>query len=277
MPTFAVQTAGQARPGASWSGSALGRRALPRVAISFPVRLRVTGLAGSLEARARDVGAGGVCVATLSLFAVRDLRGVTLLTPNGRVDLDAEARWQHEVSGEDGFFTGVRFLEVPEEPLELLQDLVHQRSKSLSRWFSQQPDLPGLGAQDALELAQVTRLREARSGGLLYRQGIPEDSIFVVTRGEIVFEFRTPRHRKLIVGRVGPGQLLGGLGLVANALPGETAIVDRDVSLLEISRGAFENLQMASPALAFQLASLVVSGQLRRMETALGRWADGER
>jgi hypothetical protein len=280
MPTAAAQTlttAGSARYAPGWSSASLGRRALPRVAISFPVRLHVTGLAGSLEARARDVGAGGMCVATPSPFAVSDLRAVTLLTPNGRVDLGAEARWQHEVSGEDGFFTGLRFLEVSDGPLELLWDLVHERAKSLARWLLHQPDFSGLGVQDNLEIAQVTRLREVRAGGLLYRQGSPEDSIFVVTRGEIVFELRTPRQRKRTLGRVGPGQVVGGLGLVANSLPGETAIADRDVSLLEISRGAFENLQAANPALAFHVASLVVNGQLRRMETALGRWIDEDR
>jgi hypothetical protein len=265
----------EARPG-PWGASVLGRRALPRVAISLPVRLHL-GELGPLDARARDLGAGGVCVATPSCFAPQDLRRVTLLLTSGRIEVDAEGRWQLEVSGEDGFLTGIRFLDIPEEALERVWDLVHQRSKALAHWLLQQHEFADLNLRDVVDLAHVTRMREIRAGGLLYRQGVRDDSAFVVTCGEVVFERRTPRDRKLMVGRARPGQLLGGLGVVANCLPNETAVADSDVSLLEISRGAFENLQLTSPALAFQVASLVMQSHLRRLDSALGRLVDEDR
>lgn len=256
------------------SAAVLGRRALPRVGISFPVRLHLAGLPGPLDARARDLGVGGVCIATASRFVVRDLRRLVLVLPAGAVELPAEARWQIEASGEDAFLTGVRFLDIPDETLDLLWDVVHEQAKSLTRWLSQQRELAGLSLGDALDLAHLTRLREFRAGGSIYRQGVQasgEDSIFVVMRGEIVLETRTPAHRKFVVGHVRPGQLFGGMGIVANALPSETALVDRDSSLLEVSRGTFENLKQASPALAFQIASLATRSHLLRLESALGR------
>lgn len=265
----------EARPG-PWGTSLLGRRALPRVAISAPVRLQLAGL-GPLDARARDLGAGGACVSTRSCFAPQDLRRVTLLLGDGPLEVEAEGRWQLEVAGDDAFLTGVRFLDVPELARERLWDVVHQQSKTLTRWLLQQRDFAGLDLCDAVDLVHITRVREIRAGGLLYRQGMHDDSIFIVTRGEVVFERRTPRDRKLTVGRALPGQLLGGLGVVADSPASETALADRDVTLLEISRGAFENLQLTSPLLAFQLASRVVQSHLQRVDSTLGRLVDESR
>jgi hypothetical protein len=249
----------------------LGRRALPRVATSFPVRLRFAGLPGPLDGRARDLGAGGVCVATPTRFAIQELRGVTLLPQGGRLELGAAGCWQQEVSGTDGFFAGVRFLDVPADALEQIWDLVHQESKALTRWLREQSELSQLDLQDVMDLAHATRLRDVRVGEVLYRQGVGRDSIFFVMRGEIVCERRSPRQRVLGSARMGPGRLLGGMGAVTCAPPGETAIAARDTRLLEISQGAFENLQHASPMLAFQLGSLAMRSHLRRLEEELGR------
>ena len=264
-----------ARPG-PLGASVLGRRALPRVALSFPARLHL-GAFGLLDAHARDLGAGGICVSTPSCFALQDLRRVALLLSGGPTEVEAEGCWQLEVTGEDAFLTGIRFVDVSEQGLERLWDVVHQQSKALTRWLLQQREFAELNLCDAVDLVHVTRMREIRAGGLLYRQGVRDDSIFIVTRGEVVFERRTPRERKLTVGRAVPGQLFGGLGVVANSLPSESALADCDVTLLEISRGAFENLQLTSPPLAFQLASLVMQSHLRRVDSALGRLVDESR
>jgi hypothetical protein len=253
-----------------------GRRALPRVALSFPARLYLGGL-GLLEARARDLAAGGVCVSTPSCFAPETLECVTLLLASGPTRLRAEGCWQLEVSGEDAFLTGIRFVDVSEDALERLWDVVHAQSKALTRWLLQQPDFAKLNLCDAMDLVHVTRMREIRAGEVLYRQGARHDSIFIVIRGEIMFERRTPRERTLIVGRAVPGQLLGGVGAVADSLPSESALAERDVTLLEISGGAFEALQLTSPPVAFQLASLVMQNHLRRVDFLLGRLVDETR
>jgi len=268
----------------------LGRRALPRVGMCFPVRLHLAGLPCPLDARTRDLGVGGACVATPSRFALADLRRVTLMPPTGVIELLAEGRWQAEVSGEDAFLSGLRFLEVPGETRDQLWDLAHEQAKSLTRWLSQQPGFAELDLSDTLDVVHVTRLRDVRAGGRLYRQSTRpraggllrrhciqaygEDSIFVLARGEVVLEMRTPLEQTLVLARVRTGEVLGGIALAANMLPGETAIVEQDASLLEISRGAFENLKQVSPALAFRLASFAMRSHLLRLESAFGRFGD---
>lgn len=264
---------GSAPPGAA----VLGRRALPRIGISLPVRLHLAGLSGPLGARTRDLGVGGVCVATPSRFAVRDLRNVAIGLPKGACELPAEGRWQIEVSGEDAFLTGIRFLEIPGEILDQLWDVVHERAKRLTHWLSQQPELAALSLSDALDLAHLTRLRDVGAGAYVYRQGVQPsggDSIFVVASGEVVLERRTERQRRFVLGSARTGQVFGGTGLLANVAPGETAVVERDASLLEVSKGAFENLKHASPELAFRIASLVARSHLLRLESALARLGD---
>jgi CRP-like cAMP-binding protein len=265
----------------------LGRRALPRVGMCFPVRLHLAGLPCPLDARTRDLGVGGACIATSSRFALADLRRVTLMPPTGAIELLAEGRWQTEVSGDDAFLTGLRFLEIPGETRDELWDLAHEQAKSLTRWLSQQPAFAELDLRDTLDLVHVTRLRDVKAGGRLYRQSTQpraggllrrpcsqaygEDSIFVLARGEVVLETRTPLEQTLVLARARAGEVLGGIALAANMLPGETAIVEQDASLLEISRGAFENLKQASPALAFQIASIATRSHLLRLESVLSR------
>jgi hypothetical protein len=245
--------------------------------MAFPVQLHLAGLAGPLASVARDLSAGGFCAATPSCFAMQDLRRVTLMLPEKRLDLQAEGRWQLEMAGEERFFTGIQFVDIPGDALEPLWDLVHRQTKLLTVWLSEQRDFQQLGLHEAMDLVQLTRLREVRAGKTLYWQGRRDDSIFVVHSGEVVLERRTPEHHKLAVGRIGPGQVLGGVGVVADLLPGETAVVDRDASLLEIARGSFESLQRSNPALAFRIASIVTHRHIERIDGALRRLLDDRR
>jgi hypothetical protein len=247
------------------------------VALALPAEIHLAGARGTLCGRTRDLSVGGVCIATAARFASGDVRRVVLAAPSGRLELGAEGCWQAEAPGDEVFLTGVRFRDVAGEALEELWDLVHAQAKSLTIWLSGQKDFAGLSLNEVMELAHVTRHREFRAGRAIYRQDadVPgEDSIFVVRRGEVVLEMRTARERRLVRERCGPGCVLGGVGLVAGTAPAETAIAERDASLLEISRGAFGNLQLASPSLAFRLAAIVVRSYLRGVQGTLARLAD---
>jgi len=271
-----MPTLGEARLG-PLPDVTLGRRALPRVAISFPVRLQLAGLPCPLDARARDLSVGGVGVETPTRFALRDLRRVTLLPPGGRIDLAAEGCWQTEAPGEGAFLAGIRFLELDGGALGRLWDLVHEQTKTLTCWLARQQTFEALSLSDIMDFVHLTRLREVPAGARVYRQGEAakgEDSIFVVMRGEVVLETRTPRQRKLFVARAQPGQMLGGAALVVGVVPAETAIVEREATLLEISRGAFENLKQTNPGLAFQISAIAMHSHLMHQETALVRAVD---
>ena len=195
------------------SGSKLlGRRSLARVPLDLALRIHVAGLSGPLPARSRDLGVGGLCIATPSCFALGELRKVSLLHPTTKLDLVAEGRWQTEVPGRDAFLSGIRFPEVDGRTLDRLWDLVHDQTKHLSRWLSQHSDLKALALGDLIELIHVMRLRDMASGETVYRPESKQhgdDSILVVTTGRIVLEARVASGRKISLGEVGRGQIRG--------------------------------------------------------------------
>lgn len=249
-----------------------GRRALPRVGIALPVSLRVAGLPGGLAGRTRDLGLSGLCVATPSCFSFGDLRSVYLETPGGPLRLGVEGRWQVEATGQDAFFTGVRLLEADEAIIDTLWDLVHERTKWLTRWLSRQPELVPLELGDFIELAHVTRLRDLCGGQMLYRQGQQrghDESLFIVLNGRVGIELLTPSGRRVDVAEFGPGQIVGGAALVSDLEPQETCVACTDTTLLEISQGAYRNLLSVSPGLAFRLGAVATRCHSESLLSAL--------
>ena len=61
----------------------LDLRATPRMAADFRVNLYVTGLAGPIPARVRDLSTTGACVATAGSFALKSLQRAVLSLPSG--------------------------------------------------------------------------------------------------------------------------------------------------------------------------------------------------
>jgi len=250
-----------------------GRRGLPRIGIALPVLVEVGGLSTPLLGRTRDLGMNGICAATPTCFAYQDVRGIALHGPEGKLHLAAEGRWQEEAAGRDAFFTGISLCEPQDSSVDRLWDIVHGRTKWLTRWLAQQSEFAALDLRDLLELAHVTRLRDLRVGQVLYRQAIEtpsSDSLFVVLSGRLALELRTARERRVDVAELGPGSVFGGLGLVTELPPHETCIAAADSSLLEVSRGAFINLKCAAPGLAFELAAIAVRCHSARIVSALG-------
>jgi hypothetical protein len=255
----------------------LGRRSLARVPMDLALRLHLGGLPGPLPARARDFGMGGLCVATPSRFELSELRRITLLHPTERAELDVEGRWQAEVPGRDAFLSGVRFLQVDAKQLDRLWDLVHDHTKYLSRWLSQQSLLKTLSLSDLIQVIHAMRLRDVASGEMLYRQGVRQpgdDSIAVIVTGTVVLERSTPRGRKVVLGSAGRGQVFGGSALLSGAPPLESAIASEPTHCLEISRSSLDFLESACPSLAADLTSIVTKACLERQAAALDRSVD---
>jgi hypothetical protein len=245
----------------------LGDRVLPRVPISFPVRIHLEGHAIPCDVRARDLSVAGIGIESPQSVALDEIRRVTLSTPMGRIDLIAEGCWQLNSPVRDRFTAGIRFIGVESIALGQLWDLVHQQARLLMRWFAQVLEFQSFSLNDRGDLTQLTRIRELRRGDTLHHQGIlspGDDSIFIVTDGEAAIETRTENGGRIVVGHAGPGDLLGGLALVTNAPTNENAIALRDTSLLEIPSAAFEKLKHANPALALATAASVMRAQLAR-------------
>jgi hypothetical protein len=248
----------------------LGERALPRVAVSFPVRLHLENAVAPHFARARDLSVAGVGIESPLPVELGAIRRVTLATPTGRIELAAEGCWGTESPAGDRFLAGIRFLGVENVALDQLWDLVHRQTRALMRCLSQVEEFRSFGLDDRIELIHVAHLRELREGEVLFRKGgriAGEDSIFIVTDGEVAIDRPAADGQRIALGTVRRGELLGGLALVTNAPLDESATALRDTSLIEITSGAFKRLKQSNPILALETAASVMRSQLARRST----------
>jgi len=255
----------------------LQNRQNPRVGVDFPVDVHASGFQGALVARARDLGVGGMCVATASPFAFKSIHRVVLNMPSRRLDVEAEGRWQRSTPGDDVVLTGVSFAQVGDAAADALWDHVLDSAKYLARFLHARSDLAELDIEEAMGLSQVTRFREVSRGHTIYREEVfepGEDSIFLVSEGVVILQARARGARNVTVDRLGPGRIFGGLPLLADLPPGESAVADVDCRLLEIDRAAFDYLCAAKPWLAQRISGVLSRAQARRAREVLLRTRD---
>jgi CRP-like cAMP-binding protein len=246
----------------------------PRVGCDFPVDVYARDFQGALAARTRDLGIGGMCIATASPFSYKSIQRVVLKLPERFLDLEAEGRWQRHTPGDDLLLTGVSFVRLPDELLETLWDHVLDGAKHLARFLHARSDLSELDIEEAMGLAQVTRYREVGRGHTIFREDVSEpgeDSIFLVARGSVTLQARVRGARNVVVDRLGPGRLFGGMPLLGDLPPSVTAVADGDCRLMEIDRSAFEYLCAAKPWLAQRLSQAVSRAQARRAREIVAR------
>lgn len=246
------------------------RRLSPRVAAELPVVLHMGSAAGSLQARTRDVGTAGLCVATPSPFPCASLSRVILELPSGQLSLAAEGRWQQESADEDGILTGVRFIDPPAHAWTSLWKLVQERSREIFSFLSEAGNLP-LDFDERMELSLFTRLRRMPSGRYIYRQGDPGlRSVFLVFGGQVVLETEI-RGRRLTLARLHRGDAFGGLGLLAADPVPESAVAATELQLLEIEPYTARYLEVVRPALARRIRQVVFQAYLGRFQDLLER------
>jgi CRP-like cAMP-binding protein len=261
-------------PPATSAPDALELRGAPRVAANLPLELHVGGLPGALAGRTRDLGVTGLCAATSTVYDLRSLRRVVVVLPKGRIELGAEGCWQRDLRSDRHVLTGVAFTELPLDAADLLWDFVLDGGKGFARFLHAHSDLHGLGMEEALGLAQISRHREVAAGATIYRQETAhpgEDSIFLVASGAVALQLRVRDARETRLARLGPGMLFGGMPLVADAPHAESAVAESDVVLFEIDRNAYAHLARAKPWLAQRLGMSLARTYVRRLHLALSR------
>lgn len=257
--------------------SGIEGRSDPRVGLDVPVDIYASSFQGALPGRTRDIGLGGLCVATPSIFAAKSIQRVVLKLPDGRLELHAEGVWQADAREERAVLTGVAFLRPDEDARARLWDLIVDRAKEVARFLHARSDLASLGIEEAMGISQISRQRYASAGGTLYRQDSQEpgeDSIFMVARGSIALQVRVRNARETTIDKLGPGSLFGGLPLIADVPHAESAVADADSELIEIDRSAWRYLRVAKPWLAQRLAEALVRSYARRVREILARSRD---
>lgn len=247
-------------------------RADPRVAVDLPVQLHGADFLAPLPGQAHDIGVGGLCVATRSMFAFRSLRSVALLMPQGPLSLAIEGRWQAHSPSEQVFLTGMAFVEPEPSAVAALWDVVQGASDALGRFLYQHCELRAGGVDDAMGIAQISRLRRVPAGRSIYGQDSSapgDDSIFILREGTVTLHFRFGPADEVTLDRLGPGSVFGGLPIVAQVPNLERAFAREHCTLLEVSRTAHTRLRLAKPLLAQRLTQIAARCHALRVRRLL--------
>ena len=103
----------------------------------------------------------------------------------------------------------------------------------------------------------MTIRRELFAGEVLYRQGDPSDCAWLVERGAIEL-VSTQGRRSINHGVLGPGELIGELGMLDGAPRSATATARGDTALLAIDHDQFlERLDAGDPIVRTLVDSLL--------------------
>jgi NTE family protein len=157
-------------------------------------------------------------------------------------------------------------------PATTLSPLAHQALVTM-------PALRGLAAADRERVGSRCREECWPAGTIVFREGDPGSSLYVVVSGEIDL-----RVGKRSVARLRAGEWLGETALLTGAPRSATAVVTLDCRLLALDTAAFAQLLAGQPHLYEQLAAILGrrlsatsrGTDVRRYEVVLvdnrGRW-----
>lgn len=115
-------------------------------------------------------------------------------------------------------------------------------------------------------LLELGRPRTFRAGSHLLRQGQTGDSMYVILSGVVRLERADAEHpnEPLVLAELGPGEVVGELGLLDGEPRSATATAVRDAEALEVGRAALSEIVMQYPAVTAALLRVLS----RRLRTA---------
>jgi len=139
------------------------------------------------------------------------------------------------------------------------------------------PLLEGQDEADLVELARVMRRRTVPKGELLLRQGDDARELVFIVDGAVSASLRAPGDRTVEIGRAGPGEVVGELGLLDGKGHTMSVRVTEAATVLALGKADFAALLAGRHPSAFKLkrrlASLFTARfriQLRQLAVSLG-------
>lgn len=115
------------------------------------------------------------------------------------------------------------------------------------------PDaLVTLSLEDAKTLVGYMLLSQFKAGTVIFRsgqQGEPSDYLLLVIEGDVLIEHDSTGDGSVVVDNLGPGHLIGEMGVIDNAPRSATCTAQTDVEVAMLSRSDLERLLYEQPQL----------------------------
>jgi NTE family protein/lysophospholipid hydrolase len=95
-------------------------------------------------------------------------------------------------------------------------------------------------------------------GEVLFRQGTPSDSVFVVVSGRVRVHVDGRDGASRVIGECGPGEVIGEMGFFTGAARSASVIAARDAVMMKFSNAAFEQIITSHPQLVRELIRVLI-------------------
>jgi CRP/FNR family cyclic AMP-dependent transcriptional regulator len=136
------------------------------------------------------------------------------------------------------------------------------------------PLLEGREEADLVELARVMRRRTVREGEILWRQGDDAREMVFMVDGAVSASLHVPGDRTVEIGRAGPGEVVGEIGLLDGEGHTMSVRVTETAAVLALGRLDFAALLAGQHPSAFRLKRRLASLFTARLRNQLGHLAD---
>jgi CRP-like cAMP-binding protein len=140
-----------------------------------------------------------------------------------------------------------------------------------SAHFARTKLFEGLGEAELAEIATVTFTWRAAEGDVLFHQGDAGDRLLVVTAGELEASGRLPDGGERLFAKVGPGEIVGELALLAGGRRTATVRAVTDSAGFALTRQTFELLRLQLRPVARKVVRKIGEVSLQRLEARYAR------
>ncbi len=134
------------------------------------------------------------------------------------------------------------------------------------------PLLARLPEEDVRALASRGRVRSYPSGTVIFQEGGPGDSLYIVIEGSVRIVVNSAKGEEATVALLGPGECVGDLALLDGRPRSASAIAAEDSRALVVTRQEFTRWLTQRPSAAFALLE-TISLRVRRTDEALTDFA----
>ncbi|HQY63914.1 MAG: protein kinase [Myxococcales bacterium] len=132
------------------------------------------------------------------------------------------------------------------------------------------PDLDGCPQAELDTFLLAVGAFRYPAGAVLFEQGAEADGCFVVLEGEVEI-VRESHSRRDVLAVIGPGEFVGQVALVEDALRSASVIARSDSLALCIGRDVFHRLLASGCGIAAQLQRMLAVSGIRQLRTATRR------
>jgi CRP-like cAMP-binding protein len=143
--------------------------------------------------------------------------------------------------------------------------------------------LAGIPEEELTVLARTMRRRDIRAGQVLWRQGDEAGELVFVVEGHVSISLQLPGNATVEVSNVGPGEVMGEMGMIDGGTRLATATAAVPTTVLALSRADFTALVSRRHPTAFALKRRIarigcarLRGQYTKLAESLGGGAAPE-